>query len=293
MDETPPTAHASPGIERVPATALVLLAISSVQFGAAISTEMFDELGPSGGSLLRVALAAIVLLVLWRPSVRGRSAAQWRAVTVFGLTLGVMNTVFYEALARLPLGTAVTIEFVGPLGLAVLLSRRAAHVLVALVAALGIVLITDPLGAGADGAGVAFALAAGLCWAGYILAAQRASALFSGSDGVALAMTIAVLAPLVPGLWQGGGALLEPHLLGIGLVAALLSSVIPYSLETEALRRIDARVFGVLMSLEPAFAALAGLLLLGQRLSAVEYAGMALVVGASIAVTRTQGTPPG
>lgn len=275
------------GTAAVPPTVLVLGGIASVQFGAAIATTLFDEFGAAGTSTLRIVLAALILMAVWRPNIRGLSREAWKVVVIFGLTLGAMNFAFYESLDRIPLGTAVTIEFLGPLGVALALSRKASHVGLALLAAAGIVLVTHPWDGGANAAGVALAMTAGACWAAYILIAQRASGLFSGSDGVTIAMAVAAVMMLVPGLLDGGTALFTPQALVLGAGVALLSSVIPYSLETEALRRMDARVFGVLMSLEPAVGALAGFLLIDQRLGVPELAGIVLVVLASIGVTRT------
>jgi inner membrane transporter RhtA len=181
----------------------------------------------------------------------------------------------------------VTIEFAGPLAVAVATSRRRLDLVWAALAALGIVLLSDPFGGGTDTLGLVFILAAAGCWAAYILIAQRATRFYDGSDGLALAMVVAALVPLVPGLVEGGTRLLHPSLLAMGAGVALMSSVIPYSLETEALRRLPTHVFGVLMSLEPAVAALAGFLVLGQSLGALDLLAMALVVTASIGVSRT------
>ncbi len=280
-----------PGIRRAPPVLLMLGGIGTVQIGAAMATKLFSEVGASGASLVRVALAALVLGALWRPSLRGRSPQAWRAVWLFGATLGLMNLSFYNALDRLPLGTAVTVEFVGPLGLAVWLSRRRADYALAVFAAVGVLLLSEPWGNGIDGLGLLLALVAGACWAAYILAARRAARFFSGGDGVAIAMAIAVLPPLVPGLATGGSGLLSTHVLLLGLLVAILSSAIPYTLETEALRRIDERVFGVLTSLEPAVAAIAGWLIIDQRLGAMQLAGIACVTAASVGVTRTEPEP--
>ncbi len=279
------TVRASP-TDRAPAVALVLTGIGSVQFGAALATTLFDELGPSGTTLVRLVIAAVLLVALWRPDPRTYPPAQLRLVALFGLALGAMNLSFYLALDRLPLGVAVTLEFVGPLGVAVATSRRRADLGWAALAAAGIVLLADPGGGSVDVVGLAFALVAGACWAAYILLAQRAGPGFEGGRGVALAMVVAVLVALVPGILGGGGALLDGRLLLLGAGVAILSSAIPYSLEFEALRRIPANVFGVLMSLEPGVAAFAGFLLLGQALGARELAAIVLVVAASVGVTR-------
>jgi inner membrane transporter RhtA len=238
-------------------------------------------------SLLRLGWAAIILMVLFRPRVRGRPARDLRLAGLFGLVLGAMNLSFYEALDRIPLGVAVTIEFAGPLGVAVFASRRRRDLVWAALAAVAIVLLGNPFGAGLDAVGLVLILFAAACWAAYILIAQRATGAFESSEGVALAAVIAALVPLAPGIAQGGSALLEPKWLALGACVALLSSVIPYSLETEALRRLPASVFGVLMSIEPAVAALAGFLILGQSLDALQLVAIALVVVASVGSSRT------
>jgi inner membrane transporter RhtA len=279
--------------DRAPAQALttggvplVLVAITSLQFGAALGRTIFDETGPAGTALLRAFFAAVILIAIWRPRLREHSARDLRLVAAFGLVLGVMNLCIYESIARIPLGIAVTIEFAGPLGIAVALSRRRLDLVCAALAALGIVLLADPGGGGVDALGVVFALVAAACWAAYILIAQAAGRVFSGGHGVALAMAVAVVVSLAPGIAQGGSELLKPQWLAIGCAVALLSSVLPYSLETEALRRLPANVFGVLMSLEPGVAALAGFAVLGQGLRARDVVAIALVVIASIGVTR-------
>jgi inner membrane transporter RhtA len=290
---TTATAKGLPGLGRVPPIGLVLTGVTSIQFGAALAATLFDDLGPAGTSALRLGFAAVVLMVLWRPRVRGREPRDLRLAAVFGLALGAMNLFFYEALDRIPLGVAVTIEFAGPLAVAVVTSRRRMDLVWAGSAALGIVLLADPFGGtGLDPVGLVLILAAAACWALYILIAQRATHVYDGSEGLALAMAVAALVPLVPGVAEAGTTLLRPDLLAMGAGVALLSSVIPYSLETEALRRLPANVFGVLMSLEPAVAALAGFLVLGQSLGALDLVAMALVVAASVGVSRSVPASP-
>jgi inner membrane transporter RhtA len=269
---------------------LVVVAIASLQFGAAIAGTIFDEIGPAATSLLRSLFAAAILLAVWRPSLRGHPARDVRLVVVFGLVLGTMNLCIYESFARIPLGIAVTIEFAGPLGVAVALSRRRLDLAAAALAAVGIVLLADPGGGGVDGVGVALALVAAACWAVYILVAQAASKVFEGGRGLAIAMAVAVLVPLGPGIAGGGADLLVPRFLAIGCAVALMSSVLPYSLETEALRRLPANVFGVLMSIEPAMAAIAGWLILDQGLRTRDVLAIALVTAASVVVVRA--APP-
>jgi inner membrane transporter RhtA len=280
-------------LDRVPPPLLVLTAATSVQFGGAVAATLFDDVGPAGAALLRLLFAAIVLAALWRPRLRGHPPGSLRLIAAFGLALGVMNLCFYEALDRIPLGVAVTIEFAGPMGVAVALSRRRLDLVWAALAAAGILLLADPFGAGGvDPLGLAFVLAAAAAWAAYILLAQRTGALFRGSTGLAMASLVAVFVPLVPGIAGAGSDLLGAEPLLVGALVALMSSVIPYSLEVEALRRLPANVFGVLMSLDPAVAALAGFVVLGQRLGARELVAIALVVVASIGVTRTTPATP-
>ncbi|MDX6666413.1 MAG: inner rane transporter RhtA [Solirubrobacteraceae bacterium] len=274
----------------VPAPLMVLAAASSVQFGAAIAVTLFDNLGPAGASALRVGLGAVILLAVWRPSVRGLPKADLRLVGALGLTLGVMNYAFYEALDRIPLGIAVTIEFAGPLGVAVALSRRRLDLVWVALAAAGILLLADPSGGSLDPVGLVLIGVAAAAWAAYILLVARAGERFTGGRGLALAMGVAALVPLGPGIAEAGADLLKPEFLGIGAAVALLSSVIPYSLEMEALRRIPRHIFGVLMSLEPALAALGGFVVLGQSLSGRDLVAIGLVMAASGGATRA--APP-
>jgi len=275
-------------VRPLPPEMLVLAGIGSVQFGAAFANELFDDAGPGGVVFLRLLLSAVILLAVARPSVRGRSRADWTAVVLFGLVLGAMNWSFYEALNRLPLGVAVTIEFTGPLAVAVAGSRRLLDGLWVLFAAAGVVLLALRGGHhGIHASGVVLALVAATCWALYILLSQRVGRTFAQLDGLAIALGIGTLVVLPAGLVQGGDALLRPHVLAGGLGVALLSSLIPYSLELMALRRLTAYRFGLLMSLEPAVAALAGVIVLGQSLTAVLGIALVLVLTASIGNTLT------
>ena len=241
-----------------PPTGLVLLSIGSVQLGAAIAKGLFDELGPTGTVLLRVGFAALVLLALWRPSVGGFARGGYLVAVLFGLALAAMNLTLYLALDRIPLGVAVTLEFVGPLGVAVAGSRRLLDLLWAVLAAVGILLLAplNILGdADLDPVGVALALLAGCFWALYILLSARTGSAFPGGTGLVIALCVATVALVPVGIMGGGLALLDPWLLLVGFGVAMLSSAIPYSFELEALRKLPARLFGVLMSLEPAVAA--------------------------------------
>jgi inner membrane transporter RhtA len=270
---------------------MVLGAVAAVQFGAGLAVTLFADLGPVGTVLLRVGFAAIVLVIAWRPSVRGRTRREWELAAAFGLSLAVMNAFYYLAIDRIPQGVAVTFEFVGPLGVALAASRRGLDVVWAAMAAAGVALLGGDLGPSLDALGVLFALGAGAAWAAYILLNARVGQVFAGGGGLALAMVFATAVLIVPGVIDAGDALLDPGLLALGFAVALLSSVIPYSLELEALRRMPARVFGVLMSLEPGVAALAGFLVLGQDVKPVEAFAIALVVAASAGAARTAREP--
>lgn len=282
-------------LESVHPVVLVLAAVLSVQFGGALAATLMPLVGVLGSVALRLVLAAAVLMVLVRPRLRGRSRADWLTVGAFAASLTLMNLAFYGSLARLPIGVAVTIEFLGPLALAAALSRRGRDALAVAGALLGVVLISEIATADwaeLDLVGIGLAAAAGACWAAYILLAGATGRRFGGLDGIALAMAIGAVAMLPVGLLTAGETLWSTEALLRGLGIALLSSAIPYSLELVALRRLTAGVFGVLLSLEPAAAALAGLLVLDQRLDPIQLAGMALVVAASVLVLGTRSTPP-
>ncbi|AXB46527.1 EamA family transporter [Amycolatopsis albispora] len=269
----------------VPPTLQVLIGIVSVQVGAAFAKQLFAVTGPAGTVTLRLFFAAVVLLLLWRPALRmGRRALP--VVLGYGLVLAAMNIFFYQAIARIPLGIAVTIEFLGPLGVALAGSRRWRDALWALLAAGGVILLSETRG-DISLVGMALALAAGVCWGAYILLGAALGSRTSEGNGLALAMAFGALVAMPTGIIETGTGLLDPWVLFIGLMVALLSSVIPYSLELEALRKIPPRVFGVLMSLEPAVAAIAGLLLLGEALHLPQWLAICCVVAASIGATRT------
>jgi inner membrane transporter RhtA len=278
--------------DRIPPTALVLGAIASVQVGAAFAKTVFDEVGPGGAVFLRIAFAAVVLCALWRPPLRGRSARDWRLILAYGFVLAAMNFTYYESLDRIPLGIAVTFEFVGPLGVAILGSRHALDLLWAGLAAAGILLLSDFGTADLDPVGVALALTAGGFWGIYILLVQRVGRAMEGGQPLALAMAAGTIMIGPAGIGQGGGELLTVSILVIGAGVAVLSSVIPYTLELEALRRMPSNIFGVLMSLEPAAASLAGFIILGENLVAREIVAIGLVVAASAGAARGSRVPP-
>jgi inner membrane transporter RhtA len=268
-------------LARAPSAGLMVGAISSVQFGSALAATLFARVGPGGAVLLRLVSASAVLLVLWRPRLRGRDRDELVLACAFGLVLAAMNLSFYSAIHRIPLGIAVSIEFLGPLAVAVSGSRRRIDLLWVGLAAAGIIALTHGGTHGLSTAGVAFALLAGCLWAAYIVLNPRLGRKFERGTGLALAMCVASVVALPAGVIDGGGHLLEPRSLLLGTAVGMLSSAIPYSFELEALRRIAVNVFGVLMSLEPAMAAVAGLIVLGQGLTARALVGIALVVAAS------------
>jgi inner membrane transporter RhtA len=270
---------------------MVVGSILSVQSGAALATTLFDEVGPWGAVLMRAGFGALALLAFTFRGLRMPHGRQLREVVLFGAILAAVNLTFYEALDRLPLGVAVTLEFVGPLGVAVLGSRRRRDLVWVALAAVGIVLLADGGGESVDSLGVVLALIAGCGWGLYIVQSARLGRAYPGLGGLTLAMLIAtvIVAPL--GLAQGGGDLASFSLLAAGLGVGLLSSAIPYALELEALRRLPNAVFGVLMSLEPAAAALIGFIALSQDLALVEVVAIGLVVAASAGALRSAGTP--
>ena len=289
------TAIAGRGLGSVPPPALVLAGIVSVQVGAAIAKQLFGLTGAVGAVTLRLFFAALVLLVVWRPSLR-ITRKELPVILGYGVVLAVMNLTFYQALTRIPLGMAVTIEFLGPLAVSIIGARRWLHGLWALLAAIGVFALTEAGGGGIAITGVLFALAAATCWGLYIPLGAALGARTSGGRGLALAMAVGGLVSLPLGIADAGRTLFTPTALAAGFGVALLSSVLPYSVELEALRRIPPRVFGVLMSLEPAVAALVGLVVLGQSLRPAQWVAIACVVVASAGATRTQGdtttTPP-
>ncbi|MER5729208.1 EamA family transporter [Streptomyces sp. NPDC002138] len=287
---TTSAAAAKPG--RFGPVALVVSAGLSVQFGAALAVMIMPRAGAAGVVTLRLAAAAVVLLLVCRPKVRGYSRSDWTTVVVFGITMAAMNGLFYQAVDRIPLGPAVTLEVLGPLVLSVVVSRRLVNLLWAGLALAGIVLLSGHGGGGGFGsldlAGAAFALGAGAMWAAYIVFSARTGRRFPQADGLALAMAVAAVLSLPLGIIEAGPALLVPSTLALGVGVALMSSVLPYTLELLALRRLPAPTFAILMSLEPAIAATAGFLVLDQALSTTDALAIALVIAASMGAVRSQ-----
>ena len=265
---------------------LVLVGILSVQLGAAIAKGLFGEISPTAMVWLRLVTSAVVFAVIARPALRGRHRDDWLVAVLFGVSLGVMNWAIYQSFARIPLGIAVTIEFVGPLTLAVLGSRRPRDFGWVLLAAVGVALLGFER-ADLTWAGVLFALLAGAAWAAYILLSAETGRRWPGLDGLAVASILATLLLTPLALPIGGGDVLDGRVLLLGAAVGLLSSVIPYSCEMVALRSLRPAVFGILMSLEPAAAALAGIVVLGEFLTPVQWVAMVCVVLASVGATRT------
>jgi inner membrane transporter RhtA len=275
-----------PATDRVHPTVLVIVAVGSVQFGSALAKTLFDQVGPGGTVFLRLLLAALVLTLIWRPPIKGHGRRDLWLVFWFGVCLAGMNMAFYASLDRIPLGVAVTFEFVGPLGVAVWGSRRAIDLVWVALAAIGIVLLSDFGSSDLDALGVGFALLAGAFWAAYILLSARVGRVFPGGSGLALSMVVGAVLLVPVGVADAGADLLAIGVLATALAVSLLSSAIPYTLEMEALRRLPEAVFGVLMSIEPAVAALAGFLVLGESLSTREVVAILFVVAASAGAAR-------
>ncbi|MET9382249.1 EamA family transporter [Streptomyces sp. NPDC002928] len=269
---------------------LVLGGLVSQEFGAAVATALFPRAGAAGVVTLRLTLSAAVLLAVCRPRVRGYRRADWAVIAAFGAALAGMNSLFYQSIARIPLGAAVTFEVLGPLMLSVAIARRPRSWLWAGLALGGVALLSRGGFDRLNGAGVGFALGAAALWAAYIMLSARTGTRFPSADGLALAMVFAALLSLPAGIAGADSALLEPATLGLGAVVAVLSSVVPYSFELLALRQLAPAVFAVFMSLAPAVAAVAGYLVLGQSLSLPDIGAIALVVtasaGAVVASTR-------
>jgi inner membrane transporter RhtA len=288
---SPPTTSASAaprGRASLGPIGLVLSGGISVQFGAALAVNLMPRAGALGVVTLRLLAAAVVLLLVCRPRLRGHSRTDWGTVLAFGVTLGAMNGLFYQAVDRIPLGAAVTLEVLGPLALSVLASRRLINAVWAALALAGVFLLSGGDFGALDPVGVAFALGAGAMWAAYIVFSARTGRRFPQADGLALAMGVGALLMLPLGIAESGTKLADPVTIALGSAVAIMSSVLPYTLELLALRRLPAPTFAILMSLEPALAATAGFLVLGQTLSPVQAAAIALVIGASMGAVRTQ-----
>jgi inner membrane transporter RhtA len=283
---------------RQTAVLLVLGSCTSFQFGAALATHLFPVAGAVGATLLRLGLAAIVLLAITRPNVRGWTRPQWRSVVLYGVSLAGMNGFYYLALARLPLSAAVTMQFLGPLTLSAALSRRwrdAGWIVLALLGVLTLGLAdrhgTGGAATGLDPVGMVFALISAGFWALYIVAGSRASAAVPGRGGVAVGMSAGAVVLLPFGALGAVHVVGRPGPMLLAFGVAMLASVVPYTLEFAAMRRAPRRVFGILLSLDPALATLAGWLLLGQHSSPVAIAAVAVVITASVGSTLSAREP--
>ncbi|RLP81374.1 EamA family transporter [Mycetocola lacteus] len=280
---------------RLTGVALVLAGMACQDVGAAFAILVFPQTGALGMVALRMGFSAILLLLIARPSLRGRSRAQWLTVVGFAFSLMLMNALFYLAIERIPLGPAVAIEVLGPLTLSVITGRGRMRWLWAALALAGVALLGHGGWGTMDPIGVLLALSAGVMWALYIVTSARTGASFQGLDGLAIAMTIGAIMILPFGLIASGGAVLAPQILALGLLIAIMSSTIPYAAELNALRRLPTAVFSVLMSLGPVVAALAGLFVLGQTLGLFEVLAIVLIVCASagaVQSSRPRQAPP-
>ncbi len=258
----------------------ILGSMVSIQIGAALAQRLFPIVGAPGTTALRVALAALILLAIRRPSLRGLGGAAWRALGLYGVSLGLMNLCFYLALRTIPLGVAVAVEFVGPLVVAAASHRSRLDILWLVLAAAGLALLAPWGGQALDPAGLLLALGAGVFWGLYILFGQAAGKI-AESAAPALGMAVAAVVVIPFGAASAGARLIDPALLPLGLTVAVLSSALPYSLEMFALTRLPRVTFGTLMSLEPAIGALAGFVLLGQHLSLRQGGAIAAIIMAS------------
>jgi inner membrane transporter RhtA len=274
---------------RSTAVGLVIGAAASVQGGAAVAKSLFPQLGPPGVVFLRLLFGALALWAITRPQLRGRPAQDLRLVVLLGVVLVSMNVCFYESIERVPLGIAVTVEFLGPLAVAVLGSRRPVDLVWVVLAGTGVGLLADGGGTPVEPLGIVLAAVAGFFWACYILLLARLGRAFAGASGLAPAMALGALLIAPWGIISAGSHLRDPLLLGAGVGVGLLSSALPWSLELEALRRLPTHVFGVVLSLEPAIAALAGFVLLHEHLTTRAWFAIALVVLASAGAARERG----
>jgi len=276
-------------VARIWPVALLLLAMAAIQTGASLAKSLFPIAGPTGTTSVRLILAAIMLLALMRPWRYRIARSAWRPIIFYGIALGAMNFLFYQALHRIPLGITVALEFTGPLAVAIISSRRALDLIWVILAIIGLAVLLWP-GAAATSAvnlsGAAFAIGAGACWALYILFGRKAGSMH-GMHSAVLGVAVAALVAAPIGIWQEGATLLQPEVLKLGAVVAILSTALPYTLEMVALPRIPTATFGTLMSLEPAFGALSGLLFLGQHLSLLQWLAIVAVISASAGTTLT------
>jgi inner membrane transporter RhtA len=271
----------------IPPVYAVLLAIISVQCGAAIAKTLFPAIGAAGTASIRIGVSAIILLIAYRPNLKAITPQQWKIVIPYGLSLGAMNLIFYLAIERIPIGLAVTLEFIGPLLVAIIGSKRLVDYCWVLLAAAGIVLIAPWSGDRIDPLGVLFALTAGGLWAAYIVLGGKVSKIMNSGQAVSTGMLFAAILILPFGFYENGLANLTPKLFGMGVALALLSSAIPFTLEMKALGQLPPRTFSILMSLEPAAASICAFIFLQENLSFYEILAVVCVVVASAGSTLT------
>jgi inner membrane transporter RhtA len=283
------TAAGRAAVGRLPAPFLIISAAFSVQSGAALATTLFEDLGALGTVFLRTLFAAVVLVLLSFRALRRGGFGPLRWVVGLGVSLACVNSLFYLAIDRIPLGVAVTVEFLGPLAVAVAGSRRRVDFLWILLAGAGVALLGSPT-VDVDRVGLLLALAAGVFWAAYIVIGKRLGATWRLAQGLTLAMALAAVLVAPLGLLAGGADLVDPRLVALALVVAILASVVPYVLELAALRRLKTSTFGILMSLGPAVAALCGAVFLSQTLGLLELLAIVCVVAASIGAHRRETT---
>jgi len=272
---------------KIPPFPAILLSIVSVQVGAALAKGLFPILGAAGTTTIRIGISALILLAFNRPNIKKLTKIQWKAIIPYGLCLGVMNGIYYLSLSRIPLGLAVALEFIGPLMLSVFSSKRMIEYLWAVLAIIGIALITPWNGEGADLFGIIMALLAGVFWAGYIVLGKRTSAVIDGSQAVTVGMVFAIAVILPFGIADGRLANFTTAMIPSAIALGLLCSAIPFSLEIGALKHMPAKTFSILMSLEPAVAAICGVFMLKEFLSVVEWLAVVVIVIASLGATLT------
>ena len=279
----------------IPPTGLLLLAIVSIQLGAAVATNLFPVLGSEGTVAIRIIISALLLGLAARGRVRKFVALftrDWGLLLAYGLCIAGMNFFFYKAISLIPLGAAVAIEFVGPLGVAALASHRPGHFACVALAALGILLLSPLAGIDLDALGMVCALMAGAGWACFVLLSRRVGLRVSGNDGLAIGMAIAAISMIPFAVPVASDLISDPMLLLAGLGVALLSTTLPFTLEFEALKRLSNRAYGIIVSAEPAVAALIGAVLLGERIGLQGMIAVACVVVAAIGITVTDGREP-
>jgi inner membrane transporter RhtA len=286
------TRAATPARSPLGSAGLVVAGLTLQEVGASFAVHLFPAVGALGVVSLRLGFSALILLAVCRPSLRGHDRASWTTVVGFAVALGGMNLLFYEALARIPLGATVTIEVLGPLAVSVIASRRLSGWLWAALALAGVVLLSQGSFGHLDPVGVLYAFGAAAMWAGYILLSARTGRHFPRFDGLAIAMAIAAVLTLPFGVALTGARLFEPGILLLGAAVALLSSTLPYAFELLALRRLPAATFSILMSLAPAIATIAGLVILGQEFTPVAAIAITLVIVASIGAVRSARQTP-